>query len=256
VLHGDVPEYTGGAAGRRIARDRNVARRPAVISGMSHTCRLTVLICFALALPLAAAEKPAVDANPPAGAKLDDKGKPLGDGWVALIGKDLAGWKAEPEYWKLEGDVLHGLTPGHPKHHYAYTEKQYGDFELHADVKLIGNNSGICIRIAPTDFDNVPGYQVDMGDGYWGCLWDERGKGMLGKCPKDKADQIVKKEDWNHYYVRAEGKRVQVWLNGVKTVDVTDEKARPAGPIGFQLCHGNKKTDASFKNVYVKPLGQ
>jgi hypothetical protein len=179
--------------------------------------------------------------------------KPAGKGWIALFeGTSLAGWKYQPEYWKLADGVLDGKTPGTPEHHYAYTEKDFADFELHADVKLVGNNSGICVRIAPTNFDNVPGYQVDMGEDYWGCLWDERGRGMIAKYPRVEADKLVKKEDWNHYYVKAQGHHIQVWLNGVKTVDVEDEKGRATGRIGFQLCHGGKKTEASFKNVVVK----
>ena len=182
-------------------------------------------------------------------------GKPAGKGWTNLIPKDLAGWNYEPEYWKYESGVFHGVTPGTKDHHYAYTKKEYADFELHADVKLVGNNSGVCIRIAPTNFDNVPGYQVDMGEGYWGALWDERGRGMVSPFPKEEAAKLVKLNDWNHYYVRAEGHHIQAWLNGVKTIDINDEKGRLSGPIGFQLCHGEKKmTDASFKNVYIRPL--
>ncbi|MDB5392263.1 MAG: hypothetical protein JWM11_7909 [Planctomycetaceae bacterium] len=181
--------------------------------------------------------------------------EPVGKGWQTLfLGKSLEGWKYQPEYWKLDEGVLAGKTPGTPEHHYAYTEKDYADFELHADVKLVGNNSGVCIRIAPTNFDNVPGYQVDMGDDYWGCLWDERGRGMVAKFPRAEADKLVKKEAWNHYYVKAQGHHIQVWLNGVKTIDVEDEKGRATGRIGFQLCHGGKKTEASFKNVMVKML--
>jgi hypothetical protein len=183
--------------------------------------------------------------------------KPVGEGWLPLVnGKNLDGWKAEPEYWKLdENGVLHGHTPGTKEHHYAYTEKSYDDFELHADVKLVGNNSGICIRIAPINYDNVPGYQVDMGDGYWGCLWDEHGRGMVVKYPKEEAAKLVKGEDWNHYYIRADGHHVQAWLNGTKTIDVTDEKGLLSGPIGFQLCHGTgKMTDACFQNVVYRPL--
>ena len=183
--------------------------------------------------------------------------KPVGSGWLPLVnGKTLDGWKAEPEFWKVEenGD-LHGHTPGTQEHHYAYTEKNYDDFELHADVKLIGNNSGICIRIAPTNYDNVPGYQVDMGDGYWGCLWDERGRGMVVQYPKEEAAKLVNREDWNHYYVRAEGHHLQAWLNGVKTIDAIDEKGLLSGPIGFQLCHGSgKMTDACFRSVVYRPL--
>ena len=94
--------------------------------------------------------------------------KPIGTGWVPIFnGTNFDGWKAETNYWKMdEGGIMHGVTPGTAQHHYDYTTNDYADFELHADVKLIGNNSGICIRIKPQNFDSVPGYQVDMGDGY------------------------------------------------------------------------------------------
>ena len=191
--------------------------------------------------------------NPPDESVL----KPAGAGWLPVFnGTNLDGWKAQTNYWRVdEGGVLHGHTPGTSDHHYAFTETNYADFELHADVKLIGNNSGVCIRIAPTSFDNVPGYQVDMGEGYWGCLWDERGRGMVVKYPTDQAATLVHHDDWNHYYVRARGHHIEAWLNGVKTIDVVDEKGLLSGPIGFQLCHGTgKMTDASFKNVVYRPL--
>jgi hypothetical protein len=193
------------------------------------------------------------DAAPPEGAKLDASGRPATPGWTPLFGTDLAGFKYQPEFWRVEAGVLIGSTPGGPEHHYLYTEKaDYADFELHADVKLLGNNSGVCIRIAPTSFDDVPGYQVDMGEGYWGSLWDERGRGMLAKYPKEDVDRILHVGDWNHYYVRAVGHHIQAWLNDVKTIDLVDEPGRPGGPIGFQLCHGDKPTTASFRNVYVR----
>jgi Domain of Unknown Function (DUF1080) len=208
-----------------------------------------------LALLLAGAS-PILDPNPPEGAKLDHHGRPATRGWTPLFnGKDLGGFKYQPQFWKAAGGLLLGSTPGGPEHHYMYTERaDYGDFELHADVKLVGNNSGICIRIAPTSFDDVPGYQVDMGDGYWGCLWDERGRGMIAKYPKEDADKIVHVGEWNHYYVRAVAHHIETWLNGFKTVDVVDEVGRSTGPIGFQLCHGDKPTAASFKNLYVRAV--
>jgi len=213
----------------------------------SYLLFITVLVC---ALSLCAEDAPTARAD-------ESLLKPTGKDWLQIFnGKNLDGWNAEPEFWKAdEGGILHGRTPGTPEHHYAYTTNSYADFELHADVKLVGNNSGICIRIAPTNFDNVPGYQVDMGEGYWGCLWDERGRGMVAKFSKEDAAKVVKPEDWNHYYVRAEGHHIQAWLNGVKTMDVVDEKGLLTGPIGFQLCHGKgNMTDASFKNVVVRPI--
>jgi hypothetical protein len=195
-----------------------------------------------------------VGAAPPEGARLDASGRPATPGWTPLLdGGSLAGFKYQPDFWRVEAGVLIGSTPGGPEHHYIYTEKaDYSDFELHADVKLVGNNSGVCIRTAPTSFDDVPGYQVDMGEGYWGSLWDERGRGMLAKYPKQEVDQILHRDDWNHYYIRAVGPHIQAWLNGVKTIDLVDGPGRSSGPIGFQLCHGDKPTQASFKNVYVR----
>src|SRR5206468_3068458 len=72
---------------------------------------------------------------------------------------------------------------------------------------------------------------------------------------KPAADRIIHKNDWNHYYVRAHGHHIQIWLNGVRTVDVVDDKGGLTGSIGFQLCHGaGQKTAASFKNVFLRPL--
>lgn len=216
--------------------------------------KMKTLICLCLtAFAFCVLCSFAGEGDVPEGAVL----KPAGAGWLPVFnGTNLDGWNAQPEYWKVDADgTIHGHTPGTPDHHYAYTKTNYADFELHADVKLIGNNSGVCIRIAPTSFDNVPGYQVDMGEGYWGCLWDERGRGMVVNYPKEQAATLVHKDDWNHYYVRAQGHHIQAWLNGVKTIEVLDEKGLLSGPIGFQLCHGTgKMTDASFKNVVYRPL--
>ena len=78
---------------------------------------------------------------------------------------------------------------------------------------------------------------------------------MLSPYPTDDATKIVKQNDWNHYYIRADGHHIQAWLNGVKTIDLNDAQGRLIGSIGFQLCHGEGKvTDVSFRNVYIRLL--
>ncbi len=184
-------------------------------------------------------------------------GKPRGDGWVRLLGgSDLAGWKFTPQYWKLHDGVLVGDYSGGPKHEYLYSEKDYGDFELHAVVKLsgAGANSGVCIRTQPTDADNVPGYQIDMGPGFWGCLWDERRDGMVAAYPKVAADKLVKADDWNHYYIIAKGHHIQAWLNGVKTIDVVHPRGLDRGSLAFQLCHGDKQTHLEVKDLWLREV--
>lgn len=190
----------------------------------------------------------------PAEGKLE-AGKPTGEGWQRLLGgSDLAGWKHTPAHWTLKDGLLVGDYPGGAKHEYLYSEKEYGDFELHAVVKMTGEgaNSGVCIRTKPTDFDNVPGYQVDMGPGYWGCLWDERRDGMVAAYPKALADKLVKANDFNHYYVIARGHHIQAWLNGVKTIDVVHPRGIDKGSLAFQLCHGNKHTHVEVRDLWIR----
>lgn len=182
-------------------------------------------------------------------------GKPVGKNWVNLL-SSLDGWDADTHYWTLSNAELHGDYNGGEKHNYAWTKKMYKDFELQAMVKLDGKdaNSGVCIRLHPTDVDNAPGYQVDMGPGYWGSLWEERRAGMVQKFPEDLVPALVKDKDWNHYYVIAKGHHIQAWLNGVKTIDIVHNAGFDDGAIGFQLCHGDKHTVLDVKSLFIKEL--
>ncbi len=189
-------------------------------------------------------------------------GKPTAKGWTSLFdGRTLRGWLYEKGYWQVKDGAIVGDKKGStPHHHYMFSDRDYSDFEMHIDAKMSGYNSGVCARIHPVTFDDVPGYQVDMGDGYWGCLWDEhhRQKKIIDY-PKASADQILHPDDWNHYYFRCVGHHITIFLNGVKTGDVDDvaSGADPggfeSGPVGFQLCHG-ANTVGSFKNIYIKLL--
>ena len=183
-------------------------------------------------------------------------GKPSARGWKSLFdGRTLKGWMGEKGYWEVKDGAIVGTQPPHaPHHHYMFSTKDYSDFLLHIDVKLVGYNSGVCIRIAPENYDSVPGYQVDMGDGFWGCLWEEhKRETRVFTYPKADADRILHKDDWNHYFVRAVGHHITIFLNGVKTADGDDPLGLLSGPLGFQLCHGGPEV-ASFRNIYIKTL--
>ncbi len=190
---------------------------------------------------------------PKAGKLINDK--PVGKSWINLL-TSLDGWNLEKENWKLENGILHGDYNGGKFHSYAYTKNKYKNFELNALVRMTGKeaNSGVCIRINPTNFDNVPGYQVDMGPGYWGCLWEEKRDEMVQKYPAELADKLVKANDWNHYYIIANGHHIQAWLNGVKTIDTVHVNGFLDGAIGLQLCHGDKHTVVDVKTLSLRVL--
>jgi Domain of Unknown Function (DUF1080) len=190
---------------------------------------------------------------PRAGKIINDK--PVGKGWVNLL-TSLDDWNVEKQNWQITDGILHGDYNGGKLHSYGYTKKVYSNFELQAVLRMTGKeaNSGVCIRINPTNFDDAPGYQVDMGPGYWGCLWEERRAGMVQKYPAELADKLVKANDWNHYYIIASGHHIQAWLNGVKTIDTVHVNGFSAGAIGLQLCHGDKHTVVDVKTFSVREL--
>jgi hypothetical protein len=194
-----------------------------------------------------------VDTLPPEGRLVN--GKPVGKHWKNML-KSPEGWNADPRYWSLKDGVLHGDYDGGKLHNFSYTKKTYTDFELNVVIRMSGRNanSGVCIRIHPTDADNVPGYQVDMGEGFWGSLWEEKRAGMVQQYPVELAHKLVIDSGWNHYYVIAKGHHIQAWLNGVKTIDIVHDARFADGNIGFQLCHGDRHTTVDVKTLYIREM--
>ncbi|MES2373059.1 MAG: DUF1080 domain-containing protein [Bacteroidota bacterium] len=185
-----------------------------------------------------------------------DNNKPGGKGWTNLLQSDSV-WNFEKNFWQLTDSGFHAVIGNEKEHHYSYTKETYKDFELNVMIRMVGDenaNSGVCIRIKPTNWDNAPGYQVDMGKGYWGSLWEERREGMIQKYPDSLAQKLVHQNGWNHYYIIAKGHHIQAWLNGVKTIDVVHDAGFTEGNIGFQLCHLHNPTMVDIKALYVRKL--
>lgn len=63
--------------------------------------------------------------------------------------------------------------------------------------------------------------------------------------------------EWNDYRIRAEGKRIQIWLNGVQTVDYVEEEAgiTDTGMIAVQI-HGNATSIVQYKDLRIEELKQ
>ena len=63
----------------------------------------------------------------------------------------------------------------------------------------------------------------------------------------------MKPTDWNDYEVQAIGKRIVLKLNGVVTVDYTeeDETIEQTGLIGLQV-HSGPPLEARFRNIRIK----
>lgn len=96
-----------------------------------------------------------------------------------------------------------------------------------------------------------------MGGILWGCLYDESRRNKVLVEPKDKKVLMsaVKQEDWNAYRIRCEGARIQLWINGVQTVDFTetDDSIPKVGIIGVQI-HGGPPSEAWYRNIRLETL--
>lgn len=179
-------------------------------------------------------------------------------------GKTFEGWEGDTaNTWRIEEGTLAAgsLDKKQPRNEFLSTKKDFSDFELTFKCKLIGKegtgfiNSGVQIRSERhPDGHEMIGYQADIGDPkYWGALYDEsRRKKMLAEPDMTKVEPVLKRGDWNEFKVRCEGPRIQIWVNGVQTVDYTEEdKSIPlTGKIAIQI-HGNGNTQVWFKDLMV-----
>ena len=206
--------------------------------------------------------------------------QPKDGGFVSLFnGKDLTGWKglvANPiarsrmtpaqladaqkkaDEVMLGGwEVKEGMLVFKGKGDNLCTDKQYGDFELYVDWMLYPDtneaDAGIYLRGTP---------QVQIWDIARTNVGAQVGSGGLYNNQKNPAKPSVvadnKLGEWNTFYIKMEGERVTVLLNGVKVVDNVilenywDRKLPifPKEQIELQA-HG---TRVAYRNIYVREL--
>jgi hypothetical protein len=215
--------------------------------------------------------------------------------WIALFdGRTLAGWSvaARPEdrgkaFWKVQDGAITCDSRGRKDHHYVWLihEKEFGDFELKAQVRGFresSGNTGIQVR-SRYDWDAfwLDGPQIDVHPpAPWrtGLIYDEtRGtrrwifpslpdaKIDAGHAPKGwKWKYAGEGDGWNDIHIVCDGTRIRTFVNGVPAADfdgagiLDDEghRARNAGlkgHIALQL-HNGDELYAQFRNILVKPL--
>lgn len=190
---------------------------------------------------------------------------PVADGpAVALFdGRTLDGWEGNLETWRVaDGVILGGSLAGNPRNEFLASRKEYGDFVLRFAVKIIGTkgfiNGGMQIRSQriAKPANEMTGYQVDIGAGYSGALYDEsRRNKVLARPDAALIKRIEKADDWNQYEVVCQGPRIIIRVNGELTVDYTetDAKIPLTGRFGMQV-HGNCQAEIRFKDLTIQEL--
>jgi hypothetical protein len=178
-------------------------------------------------------------------------------------GKSFNGWEGNLQYFRIEGGAIVGgsLQAKVPRNEFLCTTKEYSDFVLRLKFKLVGDpkgaNAGIQFRTARIpNHHEVIGYQADIGQQYWGALYDEsRRKKILAGPTPEEVQKIARPNDWNEYVIRAEGNRIRLELNGRQTVDYTEseETVKRSGCICVQI-HGGPPSEAWYKDITLETL--
>ncbi len=140
-----------------------------------------------------------------------------------------------------------------------YAQKEFSDYSLRLDWKLINDNNG-GVFVGFPDPGNDPwvavnqGYEVqidatDAPDRTTGAIYT-----FQGADPSAVEAALEPVGSWNSYDIRVEGSRIRVFLNGTLVNDFTStDPARDlAGFVGMQN-HGGGET-VYYRNVQVKEL--
>ena len=173
-------------------------------------------------------------------------------------GKDLTGWVTpdDKSLFSVEDGEIVGRTGQEKlkKNEFLVTDKPYGDFVLKVKVKYKNGNSGIQFRSKRASNGVVSGPQADVADGYWGLLYEERGRGILERYPEDKANALVKKGDWNEFVITAKGQHVTIEFNGTKIIDREDPDFDKQGIIALQLHVWPEPMEVRYKDIEIQEL--
>ena len=180
-------------------------------------------------------------------------------------GRTFKGWEGDTiKTWRIEDSAFVGgsLAEKVPHNEFLSTKRSFSNYILRVKFKLLGQegfiNSGVQFhsrRIIDPPYE-MTGYQADLGDGFWGSLYDEsRRNKVLATGDTAAVRRALRRNEWNDYEVRSEGHRVQIFLNGNQTVDYTEEDLTipQSGLIALQI-HGGGKAEVHFKDIILVEL--
>ena len=181
-------------------------------------------------------------------------------------GNTFSGWEGDTiNTWRIIDHVIVGgsLSKKVPRNEFLCSKESYGDFEFSLQFKLLGRgtdliNAGVQFhsKRLPNPGNEMIGYQADIGDGFWGSLYDEYRRNVVIVNPDSLLiKKILKPNNWNSLRIRSTDRRIRIWLNEAQTVDYTepDERIIHYGRFGIQV-RGGGITLVQYKNIKVLRL--
>jgi len=193
-------------------------------------------------------------------------GTMAGDSVSLFDGESFEGWEGDTDdVWRIDDGAISAGSPDHKaaRNEFLATTRTFENFDLKLKFRITGTanvNAGVQFRTRRIpNHHEVSGYQADIGDDVHGHLYDEsRRRRMLAVTDDETQKKVlaaVGKDGWQTYRIRAEGNRIQLWLNGVQTVDYTeqDRDIERDGVIALQI-HGGMQAVIAYKDITIEEL--
>ena len=162
--------------------------------------------------------------------------------WKILFnGKNLDGWKMVGDKgvaYVQDGEILLRRTTNTREHSFVTTKKKYSDFILEIDFKMDapGFSTGVLVRCVDaksnpdTSKVRLYGYQIKIDNtarNWTGGIFDDFGgtwKWMYDLSKNEPARQAFRTNDWNTFRIEAVGNNIKVWINGVQSTNLINDK--------------------------------
>lgn len=145
-------------------------------------------------------------------------GSPAGADSAPLFnGRDLAGWEAKPDGWKVEnGELVWQKGCGS-----IWSKQQYGDFVLDLEFKVAPKtNSGVFIRTGNPKDPVQTGIEIQVLDSYGKARPGKNDCASVYDCLAPSENAEKKPGEWNRMVITAKANRIQVVLNDKQVIDM------------------------------------
>ena len=170
------------------------------------------------------------------------------DGYKSLFnGRDLGQWTGD-QHWKVEGGVLTGTSDGKGTLPLVLGGREFGDFELRFDLRVIHGAGGVRMRATGT---GPMGVELEVGASKTCALtitscvqW------IMNGSPFPMAS--VQRGEWNTYRIICKVSTFDVFLNGRSTAyTVSAGHMTPRGKLSLVMPAG-APSDIEFRNIRLK----
>ena len=141
-------------------------------------------------------------------------------------------------------------------------QREYEDFELTAEVRMPKEeyNAGIGFRCQLLPNGRPRGYQCEVAEQKTGMLYAIGSGGWVWPRSEKQQQQFAemvgdafRSDKWNDIRIRCDGPKIQIWVNGILTTDIRDDR-HSTGRIALQ--HHGKGGVHRYRNVKIRELQQ